>query len=83
MNKFKVAFSICQIVTSYSQNLQPFLIIDELIFISSFWKSNQTIVNDWTSRFSNLTAYPDFESLDYDSLFDPTKKTEPAEEYWL
>ena len=79
MDKFKVAFSI----RSDSRNLQPFLIIDEFIFISSFWKSNQTIINDWTSRFSNLTAYPDFESLDYDSLFDPTKKTEPAEEYWL
>ena len=54
-----------------------------LILILSFWKSNQTIVDDWTGRFSNLTAYPEFESLDYDKLFDPTKKTEPAEEYWL
>lgn len=58
-------------------------IANETNGLVSFWKSNQTLVDDWTSRFSNVTAYPDFGSLDYDSLFDPTKKTEPAEEYWF
>ena len=59
-----------------------------------FWKENATLVDDWQARLSGKSfekvvqkrlfiENDDFKNLNYEDLFDPTKKIEPAQEYWF